>query len=217
MTIARWLQPVGTATFCAANYQIIIKWQILSWQAKGTWYRACLLYLKPNDPTFNNLHEKGAHNEQTIPDRLRPGHCHISARGICVGSHRSIANPKKNVQTQDSDQIYGSRLMTLPEGTEFRAQMQAAKSVAEREQLRNEHHKAMQERAASRGITLPDQPPAGGQGMGPGSGMMGQGGGMNGSRQRAQPVIRVRFPHCLSISCCRLAPERPATSWKETF
>lgn len=93
---------------------------------------------------------------------------------------------QKNVQAQDSDQIYGSRLMTLEERTEFRAKMQAAKSVAEREQLRNEHHKAMQERAASRGITLPDQPPAGGQGMGPGKGMMGQGGGMGAGKGRSQ-------------------------------
>lgn len=93
---------------------------------------------------------------------------------------------QKNVQTQDSDQIYGSQLMTLPERTEFRAQIQAAKSVAEQERLRNEHHKAMQERAASRGITLPDQPPAGGQGMGPGSGGMGQGGGMGAGKGRSQ-------------------------------
>jgi hypothetical protein len=98
---------------------------------------------------------------------------------------------QKNVQTEDSDQIYGSQLMTLPERAEFRAQMQAAKSAAERDRLRNEHHKAMQERAASRGITLPDQPPVSGQGMGPGGGTgagkgMGPGGGMGAGNGRSQ-------------------------------
>lgn len=117
----------------------------------------------------------------------------VSTLAAAISLHAGFAltatNPsptQKNVQTQDSDQIYGSQLMTLQERTEFRAQMQAAKSVAEREQLRNEHHKAMQERAASRGITLPDQPPAGGQGMGTGSGMMGQGGGMGAGKGRSQ-------------------------------
>ncbi len=106
--------------------------------------------------------------------------------GFVLAAATDPSPTPKSVQTQESDQIYGSQLMTLPERTEFRAQMQAAKSVVEREQLRNEHHKAMQERAASRGITLPDQPPIGGQGMGPGSGMMGQGGGMGAGKGRSQ-------------------------------
>jgi hypothetical protein len=64
--------------------------------------------------------------------------------------------------------------------------MRAARSAQERETLRAEHHKAMQERARARGVTLPDQPPAGAgpgrgkgkrTGMGPGAGM-GPGGGM---------------------------------------
>lgn len=117
----------------------------------------------------------------------------VSALAAAISLHAGFASAvtdpspaQKNVQTEDSDQIYGSQLMTLPERAEFRTKMQAAKSVAEREQLRNEHHKAMQERAASRGITLPDQPPAGGQGMGPGNGMMGRGGGMGAGKGRSQ-------------------------------
>ncbi|OGR17803.1 MAG: hypothetical protein A2X81_02640 [Desulfobacterales bacterium GWB2_56_26] len=114
----------------------------------------------------------------------------VSALAIALSLHAgfalSAADPApvtKNAQTQAQDQIYGSQLMTLQERTEFRARMQAANTVEEQERLRNEHHKAMQERAASRGITLPDQPPAGGRGMGPGGGMgsgggTGQGGGM---------------------------------------
>lgn len=84
---------------------------------------------------------------------------------------------QENVQIQDKQQIYGSELMTEQERVEFRARMQAAKTVEEREQIRSEHHKAMQERAASRGMTLPEQRPGSGGGMGPGGGM-GQGGGM---------------------------------------
>jgi hypothetical protein len=117
----------------------------------------------------------------------------VSALATAISLHTGFAlaatapsSTQKNVQTEDSDQIYGSQLMTPPERTEFRAKMQAAKSVAEQEQIRNEHHKAMQERAASRGITLPDQPPAGGQGMGSGGGMMGQGGGMGAGKGRSQ-------------------------------
>lgn len=85
---------------------------------------------------------------------------------------------KENAQVQDKEEIYGSQLMTQQERTEFRAKMRSAKTIEEQQQFRIEHHKAMQERAAARGITLPDQPVAGGHGMGPGNGMMGQGGGM---------------------------------------
>lgn len=113
----------------------------------------------------------------------------VSALAIALSLHAGFAlsaDPTPvttNTQTQAQDQIYGSQLMTQQERIEFRARMQAAKTVEEQEQIRNEHHKAMQERAASRGIALPDQPPARGRGMGPGSGMeagsgMGQGGGM---------------------------------------
>jgi hypothetical protein len=118
----------------------------------------------------------------------------ISALAITLSLHTGFAlsadpTPVTNnaqTQAQDQDQIYGSQLMTQEERIEFRAKMQAAKTVEEQEQIRNEHHKAMQERAASQGIVLPDQPSAGGRGMGPGSGMgsgggMGQGGGGMGS------------------------------------
>ena len=78
--------------------------------------------------------------------------------------------PKKEV-------IYGSQLMTTQERADFRARMRAAKSAEERERIRLEHHKAMQERAQAQGKTLPDMPPAGGAGMGPGGGGMGPGAG----------------------------------------
>lgn len=87
---------------------------------------------------------------------------------------------QEKVQVQDQEQIYGSQLMTRQERIEFRAKMRAAKTMEEREQIRNEHHERMKERAKAQGITLPDEPPARGHGMGPGSGGMGQGGGGSG-------------------------------------
>ena len=73
--------------------------------------------------------------------------------------------------------IYGSQIMTQQERNEQRAKMRAAKTPEEREQVRKEHHERMQERAKAQGVTLPDQPPAGGGGMGTGGGGMGPGGG----------------------------------------
>ena len=86
-------------------------------------------------------------------------------------------------QTPKSEPIYGSQLMTQQERTEYRAKMSAAKTVEEQEQIRKEHHEQMQERAQARGVTLPDEPPARGGGMGPGGGGMGPGGGGMGMGQ----------------------------------
>ena len=82
----------------------------------------------------------------------------------------------------DDTPIYGSQLMTQQERIDFRAKMRAATTDAERDQLRLDHHAQMKARAAAKGVTLPDEPPArgGGKGMGPGPGMgggMGPGGG----------------------------------------
>lgn len=81
--------------------------------------------------------------------------------------------------------IYGSQLMTAQERVVFRDRLRAARTAEEREQIRLEHHKAMQERAQGLGKTLPDMPPAMGGGMGPGGGGMGPGaGGMGGGGGR---------------------------------
>jgi hypothetical protein len=93
----------------------------------------------------------------------------------------SAADPepaKEMAQTQKQEQVYGSQLMTRQERREYRIKMRAAKTAEEREQIRKEHHEQMKERAKTRGVTLPDEPPAGGGGMGPGGGGgMGPGGG----------------------------------------
>ncbi len=91
------------------------------------------------------------------------------------------------VSAQTDPPVYGRQLMTKQEQMEYQQKMRAAPDAAAREEIRAEHHKAMQERAKQQGITLPDQPPArgggAGRGMGPGGGMgagqgMGPGGGM---------------------------------------
>lgn len=87
---------------------------------------------------------------------------------------------KEKAQTQKQEQIYGSQIMTQQERTEYRAKMRTAKTAEEQAQIRKEHHEQMKERAKSRGVTLPDDPPARGGGMGPGGmgpGGMGPGGG----------------------------------------
>ncbi|NRO99476.1 hypothetical protein GWC77_26730 [Paraburkholderia sp. NMBU_R16] len=72
--------------------------------------------------------------------------------------------------------MYGSQLMTPAERNEYRKRMLAAKSDAERQKIRDQHHAEMQKRAKARGVTLPEVPPYmqgmhRGQGMGMGSGM----------------------------------------------
>ncbi|MDD5401052.1 MAG: hypothetical protein PHQ93_07680 [Sulfurimonas sp.] len=78
--------------------------------------------------------------------------------------------------TQEQEQIYGSQIMTQQERIEHLDKMRAAKTLEEREKIRKEHHELMKERAKAKGITLPDEPPARGMGVGPGGGM-GPGGG----------------------------------------
>lgn len=86
---------------------------------------------------------------------------------------------------QNTPQVYGSQLMTQQERFEHRQLLLNAETGKERERIRTEHHRKMQERAKEQGVTLPEQPPAQGmgkgqgQGSGPGAGQgrgMGQGG-----------------------------------------
>ena len=108
----------------------------------------------------------------------------IAASLVLATAGLSTAPVCAQTQTQRQETIYGSQLMTRQERNEYRARLREAKTVREREHLRAEHHKQMQERARERGVTLPDNPPAQrmhqglspGAGMGPGAGR-GPGGG----------------------------------------
>ncbi|GAP66661.1 hypothetical protein MBSD_n1972 [Mizugakiibacter sediminis] len=87
--------------------------------------------------------------------------------------------PKAPPAAGETAPIYGCMLMTPQERADYLARMRAAATPQQREAIRLEHHKQMQERARQRGVTLPEMPAAGrcpmGGGMGPG--MMGPGAG----------------------------------------
>lgn len=115
---------------------------------------------------------------------------------LSLSTGYALAADQDRLQDRDQDRlhtqdtIYGSQLMTQQERAEYRTKLNGAKSAGQREQIRNEHHQRMQERAKSRGLRLPDSPPmqrhmrpddddmSPGNSMGPGS--MGSGGGMGG-------------------------------------
>jgi hypothetical protein len=97
------------------------------------------------------------------------------ANGFALAADQERTPP----QAQSQEKIYGSQLMTQQNRVEYRSRMRAAKTSEEREKIRLEHHERMKERAKQRGVTLADEPPARGGGMGPGGGSMRPGGGRN--------------------------------------
>jgi hypothetical protein len=66
--------------------------------------------------------------------------------------------------TQDQEQVYGSQLMTQQEKTEIQSKMRAAKTSAEKEQIRKDNHLRMQERAKEQGVILSTRKPNRGSG-----------------------------------------------------
>ena len=67
-------------------------------------------------------------------------------------------------QTQTQVQIYGSQLMTAAERTEYQSKIRTLKTDKERDAFRLDHHEKMKVRAAEKGVTLPNSPPAVGAG-----------------------------------------------------
>ncbi len=86
--------------------------------------------------------------------------------GFALAADQAPGTEKAKTQKQ----VYGSELMTQQERTEHRAKMRSAKTAEKREQIRKEHHERMKERAKEQGVTLPDEPPVRGGGMGFGGG-----------------------------------------------
>jgi hypothetical protein len=114
---------------------------------------------------------KAAERSVTLPDQP-------PARGMGKGmGAASQGQTTQDMKGGAKDRVYGSQLMTKEERAEYRAKRQTAKTPEEREKIRKEHHEKMKARAAERGVTLPDEPPAPGmgKGMGPGGGGMGPG------------------------------------------
>lgn len=103
----------------------------------------------------------------------------VQAMAQAQSRQQTEATQQTQTQTQEQERIYGYELMTPQERSDYQTRMRAAKTAQEREAIRLEHHKQMQERARAQGKTLPDMPPTNrGPGMmGPGGGgMMGPGG-----------------------------------------
>ena len=93
--------------------------------------------------------------------------CAVAATGLGGNLAQAADQQRERAQEQARERIYGSQLMTQQERNEYRLRMRELKTQQEREQFRKEHHERMKERARERGLTLPDEPPARGQGMGP--------------------------------------------------
>jgi hypothetical protein len=91
--------------------------------------------------------------------------CAVAVTGPVLAAEQQ--REQVQAETQTRERIYGSELMTPQERNQYLARMRALKTLEEREQFRKEHHEQMQERAKQRGVTLPDEPPAQGRGMGP--------------------------------------------------
>lgn len=90
---------------------------------------------------------------------------------------QSEATSGSTVKTpSQQERVRGSQLLTDQERADYREKMRAAKTPEERQQIRKEHHEMMKARAKERGVTLPDEPPAMGRGMGGAGGGMGPGG-----------------------------------------
>lgn len=110
----------------------------------------------------------------------------LSALAMALSLSAGFAPAAEQARTQSADSqepIYGSQLMTPQERAEHRTRMRTAKTAEDRDRVRNEHHERMKVRAKERGVTLPDEPPASGGGMGPG-GRMPPGGGAGMGRGR---------------------------------
>lgn len=99
-----------------------------------------------------------------------------------MAADQERAQDQLRVQSRDHEPIYGSQMMTERERNEYRQRMNEAKTAQEREQIRLEHHRHMQERARAQGLSLPENPPDKGGGMGPGGGKGMGGNGMGGGR-----------------------------------
>jgi len=99
----------------------------------------------------------------------------VFADAPAEAAEQERSKDKIQSQTQDQERIFGNQLMTDNERNEYRERMRAAKTAQEREKIRNQHHERMVARAKEKGVTLPDETPMKGGGMGPGGGRAGGG------------------------------------------
>lgn len=80
----------------------------------------------------------------------------VGVLSLSVGLALADDQARPDEKTIAKEPIYGSQLMTQYEKAVYRSKLYLAKTPKEREQIRLEHHKQMQERAKARGVTLPN-------------------------------------------------------------
>jgi hypothetical protein len=101
-----------------------------------------------------------------------------------------LRDPSQNLDRDGTkDQVYGYQLMTEDERIAYRNKMRSLGTQQERDAFRLEHHQLMRQRAAERGVELPEVPLGRAAGMGPGarSGAgIGPGAGMRRGQQQVQ-------------------------------
>lgn len=87
-----------------------------------------------------------------------------------------------------TDDIYGSEVMTMEERNRYQRRIQSLRSQAERAQFETQHRAEMRKRAKTRGVTLaePNRPDAGAAGGGAGAG----GGDLDQDRTRDRDRIQ---------------------------
>jgi hypothetical protein len=84
----------------------------------------------------------------------------LDTAGQDQAKKREQVQQRTQERVQKREIIPGSELMTPQEREQYRQRMAGAKSDEERDRLRAEHYKAMDERARLRGLRLADPPPA---------------------------------------------------------
>lgn len=98
----------------------------------------------------------------------------LSAVAAALALSSGLVMAEDNEMSRDrletQQQVQGRQLMTQQEREEFRNKMRSANSAEERQQIQKEHHERMKLRAKERGLSMPNDPPADGMGMGKGLG-----------------------------------------------
>jgi len=88
---------------------------------------------------------------------------------LTAATTRQPEASRTETQTQQQERAYGWELISPEERSAYQTNMRNMKTEHERQRLREEHHKKMQEGAKALGKTLPEEPGTG-QGMGQGMG-----------------------------------------------
>jgi len=92
--------------------------------------------------------------EGTAPAKA-PAGAAVQPKGMAPeAAHKAPAAVK--AAKPEAEAVYGSELMTKAEIADYEVQLKACKTPEARTKLQMEHHTRMQERAAEKGINLPD-------------------------------------------------------------